>query len=200
MKKRVPKFIIYIILLLTVFHTTPVFASSMTEQEGTIYLLDEDALTNLLDENNSSNIVCSPNGISLEENALSGVYTTTPITMPEFSKIAISSHYENATEEQQPLFFVSVYRENENLWSEWILLPENENAKRTKSDNKTVLIKYQIQLSRNTVEEESIVIKNLLVSGGEHIFSQYNLTMGIVMLGALVVFLIRHKKYNSKNL
>ena len=161
--------------------------------EGTVYVLKADELAGIMDEGQSEGVVFGDAGLMLREGALSGAYVSRPITMDEFSRMTVTVDYSAPEGGKMPVVRISVYRPEESGWGEWILLPDGETAGRTKGAGKTVLIRYQLTLTRTDATQESPTLRSLVVSAGEPFLSSANLIMLIVMATVLFLFLYRKK-------
>ncbi len=168
--------------------------SPMLSEDGQIYILDAVKFQTVIDPSMAYGVEVTEEGVKLVENTLVGVYVTQPISMPEFSKISLTWQCINTTQEIQPEVFISVYRVGEQEWSDWILLPEGDSAKRYKSESSTVMVRFRINLFRETAEQESMVMTKLFVSGGDHMFTRTNLIMVFIMLSALILYVYRKKQ------
>ena len=108
--------------------------------------------------------------------------------MPEFTSLSLLSTCLNTTKELQPELAVSVYRREEQRWSDWTILSENKAAGREKSAYKTVLIRYRVSLSRPDADAQSMLLQGLTVTGGERFLTQNNLVTALIMGSALLIF------------
>ncbi|MDD3213252.1 MAG: hypothetical protein PHY64_06245 [Eubacteriales bacterium] len=182
--------------MLAVCFVMPVAALAEPEAaitEGTVYQLPAAQLEQAMDTGESENVVFSADGMQLAQGETLGAYVSLPIRMTEFTKITLSLGYDVPEGASLPTVALSVYHTAEQSWGEWIDLPEDDTAKRTKGAESTVLLRFRITLQREDASGQSPVFKTLIVTAGEHFFTQTNLIMVFIMVSALFILVYRRK-------
>lgn len=167
-------------------------------EEGTVYTLSSTELERLMDAEETLGIVFDEAGMRLEDGSDHGVYVSGPVSMQEFSKLALSWDSESTCEEDMPQVSISVYRPDEDAWSPFIPMRDGEAAGRAKGKEKTVTVRYRIELIRADTSYERQYFRTLIVSGGEQFFTQETLIMLFVMIAAAIVFVSKRRRQRSR--
>ena len=189
-------------ILLMLLCLLPVYAAADVPtpllEEGTVYTLSSTELESLMDAGETLGIVFDEAGMRLEDGADRGVHVSGPISMQEFSKLALSWDSESTCEEDMPQVSISVYRPDEDAWSPFIPMQDGEAAGRAKGKEKTVTVRYRIELIRADTSYERQYFRTLIVSGGEQFFTQETLIMLFGMIAAAIVFVSKRRRQRSR--
>ena len=165
-------------------------------EQGAVYRLTAAELMAIADPAQTQGVTLSEAGLALVAGSTGGSYVSQPIRMQEFSTLTLSLDYSTAQDGVPPTVSVSVFRQQELAWGDWIAVPEGETAGRARGDAKTVLLRYRIDLATG-MAMESPQARGLLVTAGQPLLTRGNVTLIIVMVCAFVFYIYRKKAQRS---
>jgi hypothetical protein len=161
-------------------------------EEGAVYRLTAEQLRTMADAAETDGVVWTEGTLRLAEGRTDGVYVSLAIRLAFFSTLTITLKYDGAETTTVPALAVSVYRPEENGWGEWITIPDGEAAGRTKGTAATLLLRYRLTFTAEA-GKPGPVVRSLLVTAEQPLFSRSNLIVLVVMITALVLYLWRKK-------
>lgn len=167
------------------------------ETEGQIFVLSAKRLEALMDTALSRGIVFDERGMVLTPGEESGEYVSHAVEMAEFTMMALTWDSDYASDACMPKVGIAVWRDDEQAWSPFVDMSDGKAAQRKRGSDSTVKIRLRIMLARDGQNEP--VLRSLVVSGGDHFFTQENLIMMFLMLAALGVFLYRKRLARAMN-
>lgn len=172
-------------------------AACAQEPEGQIFVLSAERLEALMDTTLSRGMVFDERGMVLAPGEESGEYVSCAVEMAEFTMMALTWDSDYASDACMPRVGIAVWRDDEQAWSPFVDMTDGKAAQRKHGSDPAVKIRLRIVLTRDGENEP--VLRSLVVSGGDHLFTQENLIMLFLMLAALGVFLYRKRQARAMN-